>query len=88
LVSSEISFNVVFLTNLFGDINVVRIFYKSSQTCDTKIQNDVYFGTERVHGDNSDLSRDNSDVINWRSLEAPGATQSFDCQMELGAHMY
>jgi len=27
-----------FLTNLFEDINIARIFYKLSQTCDTEIE--------------------------------------------------
>ena len=34
------SLNLVFLINLFEDINVTRIFYKSSQTCGTKTEND------------------------------------------------
>jgi len=38
-----------FLTNLFEDINIARIFYKSSQTCGTKTQNVFYFGTEGVY---------------------------------------
>jgi hypothetical protein len=41
-------FKSSFLTNLFGDTNVSCIFCKSSQTCDTKTQNDSYFGTEGV----------------------------------------
>ena len=33
-------FESSFLINLFGDTNVVRIFYKSSQTCGTETRND------------------------------------------------
>ena len=33
-------FESSFLINLFGNTNVVRIFYKSSQTCGTKTGND------------------------------------------------
>jgi hypothetical protein len=39
----------VFLTNLLVDTNAARIFYKSSQTCGIKTENDRYFGTERVN---------------------------------------
>jgi hypothetical protein len=38
-----------FLTNLFVDINVVRIFYKSSQICGTETKNDSYFENEGVN---------------------------------------
>jgi len=33
-------FESSFLINLFEDINIARIFYKSSQTWNIKIQND------------------------------------------------
>ena len=33
-------FESSFLINLYGDTNIARIFYKSSQTCDTKIKRD------------------------------------------------
>jgi hypothetical protein len=39
-------FKSSFLTNLFEDTNVARIFYKLSQTCDTKTENDKHFKTE------------------------------------------
>ena len=37
-----------FLTNLFEYINILYLFYKSSQTCDTETQNDTYFEIEGV----------------------------------------
>jgi hypothetical protein len=40
--------NLVFLINLFGDTNVTRIFYKSSQICSTHADGDKYIGTEGV----------------------------------------
>ena len=40
--------NLVFLINLFGNINVARISYKSCQTCGTHINCDGYFETEGV----------------------------------------
>ena len=41
-------FESSFLINLFGDTNIARIFYKSSQTCGTHTNNDSYLGTEGV----------------------------------------
>jgi hypothetical protein len=41
-------FESSFLINLFEDINVVCIFYKSSQTYGTHTKYDTYLGTERV----------------------------------------
>ena len=41
-------FKSSFLTNLFEDINIVHIIYKSSQICGTKTQNVFYFGTKGV----------------------------------------
>jgi hypothetical protein len=41
-------FESSFLINLFRDINIAYIFYKSSQTCDTHTNDDRYKGTERV----------------------------------------
>ena len=43
------SLSLVFLINLFRDINIIHIFYKLSQSCGTKTQNDIFFGTEGVH---------------------------------------
>jgi hypothetical protein len=40
--------NLVFLINLFGDTNVARIFYKSSQSCDTHTDDDNLLGTEGI----------------------------------------
>ena len=34
-------FESSFLINLFGNINVARIFYKSSQTCGTETKNNI-----------------------------------------------
>ena len=39
----------IFIINLFGDINIAHIFYKSSQTYGTETQNDSYFGMEGVN---------------------------------------
>ena len=44
-------FESSFLINLFGDTNVARIFYKSSQTCGTHTNGDSYLGTEGVYLD-------------------------------------
>jgi hypothetical protein len=41
-------FESSFSINLFRDINVTRIFYKSSQTCDTYTKDDTYLETEGV----------------------------------------
>jgi hypothetical protein len=41
-------FESSFLINLFGDTNVARIFYKSSQTYSTHINGDRYKGTKGV----------------------------------------
>ena len=49
MVSFEISLNLVFLINLFGDTNVACIFYKSSQTYGTHTNGDSYLGIEGVY---------------------------------------
>ena len=41
--------NFSFFTNLFGDTNVAHILCKSTQTCKIEIQNNSYFGMERVY---------------------------------------
>jgi len=38
----------IFIVNLFKDTNITYIFYKSSQTYSTGIQNDKYLRTEGV----------------------------------------
>jgi hypothetical protein len=42
-------FESSFLINLFGDTNIARIFYKSSQTCGTHTNGDRYKGAEEVY---------------------------------------
>lgn len=37
-----------FLVILFRDTDIARIFYKSSQTCNTYTNDDSYLGTENV----------------------------------------
>jgi hypothetical protein len=38
-------FKSSFLINLFRNINIAHILYKSSQTCDTYINSERYLGT-------------------------------------------
>jgi hypothetical protein len=50
LISLERSLNLFFIINLFRDTNVVRIFYKSSQTYGTETKSDSSLGTEGAVG--------------------------------------